>query len=122
MADESVDIGPNLTGILNTILINNHQQLTEALNNIMANQAEFDAKITQANTALDEIAAAVAAETAQIQAFIDANPSVNTSALDGVVSRLEGVNESVAGVFEPTAPAEPTEPEVEPPPPAEPEA
>lgn len=117
-----VEIGDNLAGILNRILTTNHEIISGRLDQIMANQADFDTKITRANTALDEIATAVAAEAQQISDFIAANPSVDTSALDGVVERLEGVNESIAGVFEPAS-GEPTEPaEPAPPNPEEPTA
>lgn len=67
----------------------------------MANQEEFDAQIARANTSLDGIATAIAAEAAQIQAFIDAHPSTDTSALEGVVTRLETVGTSVGGIFTP---------------------
>jgi hypothetical protein len=119
-----IEIGANLAGILERVLNSNHVEIREILGEIMSAQEDFDAKITRANAALDEVAAAVAAEAAQIAEFIAANPSVNTEALEGVVARLEGASESVAGVFEPPAPEpdpEP-EPEPEPPQPEEPEA
>lgn len=76
-------------------------EIQETLEIIMGNQAEFDAKITAANTALEGITAAIAAEAAQIAEFIAANPAVDTSALDGVVTRLESVGTSIGSVFEP---------------------
>lgn len=78
-------------------------EIQESLEIIMASQEEFDAKINAANTALDGIATAVAAEAQQIADFIAANPTVDTSALDGVVTRLESVGTSVGLVFEPPA-------------------
>lgn len=76
-------------------------EIQESLEIIMASQEEFDVKINAANAALDGIATAVAAEAQQIADFIAANPTVDTSALDGVVTRLEGVGESIGSVFEP---------------------
>lgn len=75
----------------------------------MSTQAEFDAKITAANAALDAIGTSVTSEAQQIRDFIAANPSVDTSALDGVVGRLETVAGSVGAIFEPPAADPPAE-------------
>ena len=66
----------------------------------MANQEEFDAQIARANAALENVGTAIATEGQQIRDFIAANPSVDTSALEGVVTNLEAVANSVAGIFE----------------------
>lgn len=89
------------------------RQLTyvlRGLEKIMKSQEEFDTQITEANAKLDDLGTAVTAETDQIKAFIEANPSINTSGLDGVVSRLEGVASSVGTIFEPTVPVTPGTP------------
>lgn len=86
----------------------------------MGNQADFDAKIERATVALDAVAEAVTAESAQIAQWIAENPGVNTSGLDAVVARLENVAGSVANVFDPELSPEPT-PEPEPEPTPEPE-
>lgn len=66
------------------------------------NQEEFDAKIAQANTSLDDIATAITNETQQIIDFIASlPPNTDTSALDGVVTRLSTVSTSIGSVFEP---------------------
>lgn len=66
------------------------------------NQDEFNAQIAKATEDLDAIAAAVTAETKEIADFIASLPaSVDTSALDGVVTRLGGVAQSVSDVFTP---------------------
>lgn len=97
----------------------------------MSNQAEFDAKITHANEKLDTIAngvaavpAAILAEGDQVRQFILDNPSVDTSALDGVIARLDTAANSAAGlaaqigsVFEPPvvdSPVDPIDPPVDP--------
>lgn len=88
-------------------------------------QENFDLQVQVANEKLDDIATglttaqeAIAAEGEQIRQFIEDNPAVNTSALDGVVARLSSASETVAtlatgigGVFEPTTePTDPTDP------------
>lgn len=73
------------------------------LNTIMSTQEEFDTKINEANTALDTISNQIAAEAEQIAQFIRDNPGVNTSALDGVVARLNTTAESVGTIFTPPA-------------------
>lgn len=78
-------------------------ETTRRLKIIMSNQAEFDAQIQRANAALDDIALAVAAEAQQVADFIAAHPSVNTSALEGVVARLTSAKDSIGTVFEPPA-------------------
>lgn len=75
---------------------------------LQMSQADFDAKIDAANEALDAIAEAIEAEADQIADFIAALPeAVDTSALDGVVARLNGVAASVSAVFEPEVEPEP---------------
>lgn len=108
-----IDISDRLARIIecgNSTVTQQLEQIQEKLNKIMGLQEDFDAKINAANVALDEIALAVASEAQQIRDFIEAHPQVDTSALDGVLTRLEGVNESIGGVFEPA----PVEPPVEP--------
>ncbi len=86
------------------VIIFQNKNLKELIKIVMENQAEFDAKITAANEALDAIGAAITAEAAQVSEFIAGLPaSVDTSALDGVVSRLGGVAASVSDVFTPPA-------------------
>lgn len=82
-------------------------EILQGVKKLMSNQEQFDAQITAANTALDAIAAAVAAEAQQIADFIAANPAVDTSALAGVVTRLEAADDAISNVF--------TEPVVDPP-------
>ncbi len=112
-------------------LIVNRQELKELkrlINNMATKQEEFDAKITTLTeridnlvTANEELATAVEAETAQIEEFMNNLPeTVDTSALDGVITRLdsavaeaEKANESVEGIFTPEVEEEPT-PEVPP--------
>lgn len=108
----TAELGPNLTRLLETVIIGNHNELLGRLNNIMSAQEDFDAKITAANAAIDAVGVAVAAEAAQVAAFIAANPSVDTSALSGVVTRLEALDESVNTVFDdnPTPPPPAEEP------------
>lgn len=112
-----IDIGENLKRFLECVYNDGAQldRIEEKINTIMANQEEFDEKITQANEALDNVSTqltsvseAIAAESAQINDFILANPTLNTSALDGVVARLNstqettsGLAESVSGIFTP---------------------
>jgi hypothetical protein len=82
---------------------------------IIMTQAEFDAQITRANEAIAAVGAAVAAEAQQIRDYIDANPSVDTTALTGVVDTLEGLATSVGDIFTPPVDEEPVpEPEPEP--------
>ena len=104
------DISEKLARILKCECDYNNQfsDIKRSLKQIMSNQMEFDEKITRANTALDEVTVAISAEGQQIRDFIAANPAVDTSALDGVVTRLESVNESIGGVFE-AAPEPPAE-------------
>lgn len=83
-----------------------YSDLKKELETMSEKQDEFDAKITAANTALDAIGEAVAAEAKQVADFIATNPQIDTSALDGVVTRLEAVDDSINTVFEP-APTEP---------------
>ncbi len=88
--------------ILLAVILIHAQEVKEDLNIIMGLQEDFDAKINAANAALDGIAAAVTAEAQQVADFIAGlPPEVDTSALDGVVTRLGGVADSVSGVFEP---------------------
>lgn len=87
------------------------QETLRRLEIIMGRQEDFDTQITAANTALDAIAAAVAAEAQQIADFIAANPAVDTSALSGVVTRLEAADEAIGSVFTaPTGPVDPVDP------------
>lgn len=93
--------------------------INKRLNKIIMNQAEFDVKIKEANAAIgvltqsvEDVLAAVEAETAQIEEWIANQPeSVDTSALNSVVDNLNAAVASVAnlddaveGVF--TAPEE----------------
>jgi hypothetical protein len=76
----------------------------------MATQAEFDAQIQAANEKLDALGVAIQAEADQVAAAIAALPAgVDTSALDGVVTRLGAAADSVVNIFTPpdTTPAEP---------------
>lgn len=89
----------------------------ESLIYIMATQADFDAEIQAVNDKLGDletdfssISDAVKSEADEIAAFIAANPQVDTSALDGVQTRLTGVADnidtvagSVGGIFTPPA-------------------
>ncbi len=115
-----ITISDKFAEILDRIFIPNNdlKDIKRSLQNIMSAQTDFDAKITKANEALDAIGTAIAAEAQQIADFIAANPSVNTSALDGVVSRLESVDESVNTVFDanptPPQPTPDTDPETDP--------
>lgn len=68
----------------------------------MATQESFDAQIQRANAALQNIGTQIAAEGQEIRDFIAQNPSIDTSALEGVVANLETVGASVEGIF--TAP------------------
>lgn len=61
----------------------------------MPTQEEFNAQVKSINDSIDTLVSAVTAETAQVKAFIDAHPDLDTSALDGVVSRL---TDAAAGV------------------------
>jgi hypothetical protein len=107
------DISDKLAQVLacSSLVTRQLDRIEEKIDKVMATQEEFDEQIAAANVALDEIATAIAAETAQIEAYIAANPGVDTSALAGVVARLEGVNENISAVFEPPAEAPPAEPE-----------
>ena len=68
----------------------------------MASQAEFDAQVQAANDKLDALGTAIQAESDQIAAFIASQPAgVDTSALDGVVTRLGAAADSVSGIFTP---------------------
>lgn len=64
-------------------------------------QEEFDAQIAAANTSLDDAATAVTNEAQQISDFIAMHPGIDTSALSGVVTRLQGVATSVGNIFTP---------------------
>lgn len=90
---------------------------------IMANQADFDAKVAAINSKLDELGTGLSAveeavhlEAEQIRQFIADNPTIDTSALDEVAARLDtassdvaNLSNSVAGIFEPAAPDESSE-------------
>lgn len=65
----------------------------------MGTQEQFDEKVAEINTKLDAIQTQISEEAQQIRDFIEANPGVDTSALDGVVERLDGLN--VSGIFDP---------------------
>jgi hypothetical protein len=82
-------------------------EIKEKLDTIMANQEDFDAQIARANAGIEAAVAAIAAEGQQIRDYIDANPSVDTSALEGVATRLETLSASVGGIFEPAPTEEP---------------
>ncbi len=68
------------------------EEITLRLEDIMGKQQEFDVKITRANARLDELSVQLANEAQEIRDYIDAHPEVDTSALDGVVSRLEALD------------------------------
>lgn len=88
--------GENLLGQkLNSI----HREIRK----VAMSQEEFNQKIEKANIALDGITETIKSEAQQIKDFIAAHPEVDTSGLDGVVSRLEGVSSSVGSIFEPAA-------------------
>lgn len=72
----------------------------------MSNQENFDRQIESANAALETIATSITSEAQQIREYIAANQGVDTSALDGVVERLESVAGNVAGIFEPATETE----------------
>lgn len=75
----------------------------------MSTQAEFDQKISAAVAALDASSDAILAEAQQIREYLEANPSIDASALDGVVTRLEAQAAAVSGVFEPPVVETPAE-------------
>lgn len=64
-------------------------------------QEQFDQQIAAINTKLDDIGTAITAEATQIQAFINANPTLDTSALTAVADRLTGIDTSVGEIFTP---------------------
>lgn len=68
---------------------------------IMANQEEFDRQMAAVNAALDAVGSSIKSEAQEVKDFIAANVGVDTSALDGVVTRLEGVAVSVNDIFTP---------------------
>jgi septal ring factor EnvC (AmiA/AmiB activator) len=93
-------------------------KINRRLDQIMATQEEFDAQIAAANASLDSIStdltnisAAITAEAQQISDFIASLPAgTDTSALDGVVTRLgttadslSGTADAVGGIFTPPA-------------------
>lgn len=88
-------------------ILKNQEEIARRLNRIMANQEEFDAQVAALNTKLDGISTQIAAEAQQIRDFITANPGIDTSALDGVATRLDGLN--IGGIFEPPTEETPTE-------------
>ena len=94
-----------LTAVVLLISIfSNLNQLRKETKLIMSNQTDFNEKIDRANVALESIAVSVTSEAQQIREFIASlPPEVDTSALDGVIARLEGVAGSVGTIFEPTA-------------------
>jgi signal transduction histidine kinase len=77
---------------------------------IKMSQEEFDEKmrllnekldgigesVTAAATAIEEVRQAVISEGQQIRDFIAAHPDLDTSALDGIVSRLDNVSSSLS--------------------------
>lgn len=83
------------------------KQIKGDIKTIMGQQEEFNAKITAANEALDSIGAAVTAEAEQIAEFIRTHPGIDTSSLDGVVTRLQGVSENIGTIFEPAPEGKP---------------
>lgn len=85
--------------------------LKDILETIMATQAEFDAQLARMNTKLDALGTQISDEAQQIRDFIEANPDLDTTGLEAVVSRLDAID--VSGIFEPPTPPEPT-PEPEP--------
>jgi ABC-type transporter Mla subunit MlaD len=98
-------------------------EIKEKLKAIMATQEEFNAQIAAANEKLDaigtdvtNIGTSITAETQQILDFLATLPAgIDTSAMDGVVTRLgaaadslSGTADSISGIFTPPVPA-PTE-------------
>lgn len=98
-----------ITFIMLVSIFSNLNQLRKETKTIMGNQADFDAKIASADTKLDSLSEQIAAEGQQVRDFIAANPSVDTSALDSVVSRLDDLGGGIGSIFEPAA-DEPDEP------------
>lgn len=78
-------------------------RILEKLRIIIMNQEEFDNEIAKANQSLDDIAVSITNETQEIKDFIASlPPNVDTSTLDGVVTRLGSVSAAISEVF--TAP------------------
>lgn len=85
-------------------------------------QEQFDQQASRLQAGIDGAVAAIAAEGQQIRDFIASlPPEVDTSALDGIAERLEGVGTHIGEIFTPPA-AEPVidEGNAEPTPAAEP--
>ncbi len=96
-----------LVGIVSTLLliylVIKVHKITEDSKKIMGKQEDFNVQIERANTALADLGTKIADEGQQIRDFIEANPAVDTSALEDVVANLEGIGSSVEGIF--TAPS-----------------
>lgn len=80
----------------------------------MGTQQHFDEQIANANTKLDAISTAITDEATQIRDFIaqHAASEIDTSALDGVVARLESMSSDVSNIFEETPETPETPPSV----------
>lgn len=88
-----------ILGIISFQLAN----ILKKLEIIIMNQEEFNQEIAKANQSLDDIAVSITNETQEIKDFIASlPPNVDTSALDGVVTRLGSVSAAIGEVF--TAP------------------
>jgi len=101
-----VDISEKLTAFLENLcqpsgntdqILSELQQIKEILNT-MPTQAEFDAQVASINESITALTNAVAAEAAQVQAFIDAHPDLDTSKLDTVKANLDALSTSVAQI------------------------
>jgi|SRR6185369_17614438 len=106
------EIGPNLDHVIRHLAIpifNTLNRLEEKINK-MPTQAEFDAQVAGINDSITALTAAVAAEAAQVQAFIDAHPDLNTSALATIKSNLDALSTSVAQIDPQDVPAPTTAP------------
>lgn len=64
-------------------------------------QEEFNTQVAALTTATDNLTAAITAETAQIQEFINDHQDIDTSALEGVTARLNAASDSISGIFTP---------------------
>lgn len=95
-----------LTGLfLLCSIFNNLNQIQKETKIIMSKQNEFNEKIGSINAAIETVGEAVASEAQQTRDFIASlPPEVDTSALDGIATRLSGLATSVGDIFVPAAP------------------
>lgn len=93
-----------LIAIILLVSIFNHlNHIRKETKKIMSNQTDFNAKIEAVNTALTSLGTKIADEGQQIRDFIAGLPDeVDTSALDGVLERLNTLSEGVSEIFVPT--------------------